>query len=545
MKRPWMILSLVWLVGAAWSCAQAPADGQIKSALADIEKYERQFAGNAPANPSTVKRTLKLLGLTRQRLDGSSNQSDASWIEADRRYKELVARLHGILTPAPSAAPVATPQVGTPPPPTAPVSANAPKEMISQFRVRLKKITRDIESRIETMNQGGVKPFQDPAYVAQFEQSGGNFRTALAKYTEYRGDADVEAAVQKLGEFDSMIAFGKKQAAEAISALGDVQAKLREIDQTMHALSLPATPQGDFAEGQLTQWIVQLATLRQRAVQAYEPIPHIKEKAYLPNNTATVSQGAAYDWNDLLRLERGLTEVVNSVDQAVTAFTASLDHQLELLETDLSLYDRYDPADADDQANHFLGAGRADEIRAKLNRDLQTAKEAAVYAERLKHDTVAARTALIAKVQSAIDRYEANHRRALELVRMPAAASTDKALEAIARETLADDDDVGTIKRLVINADKVHRSQETSEEKFDDIDISLSGTITLTGTKTTYFYEWDQFQVATAEPADGKYYLFYYTLKHFTSGSSTTPLNRWIVSGRLQGSEIPEANIKL
>ena len=96
---------------------------------------------------------------------------------------------------------------------------------------------------------------------------------------------------------------------------------------------------------------------------------------------------------------------------------------------------------------------------------------------------------------------------------------------------------------MVINSDKVKRSEETSETQYDDANVSLSGTITLTGTKTTYFYEWEQFQATTAEPVGDKYFLFYNTFKYFTSGASTTPLNKWIVSGRLQGSEIPKANI--
>ncbi len=83
---------------------------------------------------------------------------------------------------------------------------------------------------------------------------------------------------------------------------------------------------------------------------------------------------------------------------------------------------------------------------------------------------------------------------------MPQAATEDAKLTAIAQKTLANYDYVGDVKRLVINTEKAHRTKTTSEEKFNDIDVSLSGTVTLTGTKTTYFYEWDEFQVATAEP---------------------------------------------
>ena len=77
-----------------WFCNRSePADAQIKGALYDIDKYEKQFAGQNPVNAVTVNRTLKLLRLTRQRLDSSPNQGDASWLDADSRLKALVARL--------------------------------------------------------------------------------------------------------------------------------------------------------------------------------------------------------------------------------------------------------------------------------------------------------------------------------------------------------------------------------------------------------------------------------------------------------------------
>lgn len=84
---------------------------------------------------------------------------------------------------------------------------------------------------------------------------------------------------------------------------------------------------------------------------------------------------------------------------------------------------------------------------------------------------------------------------------------------------------------------------ETSDTEFDKVDVSLSGNITLSGTKTTYKYAWDEFQVATAEAVGDTYYIYFTTLKRFTSAAPSTPLNRWIVSQRIESSEIPEANI--
>ena len=548
MKQLGLIIFFFSFLAVVASQAAEPADSNIKGALYDIEKYEKQFAGKTSVNPSTVKRTLKLLTITRQRLDSSPNQSHESWTSANERYNNLVAQLNQLLNPGPSSsssaaasAPAATPARQQS---AAPASTNtAPKYMISQYRVRIKKIARDIESTMQTLNQNGVKPFQDSNYVAKYENSINSYQESINKYADYAGDPDVVAAEAKLAEFKNMVAFGKNHAAKETAELGDVQAQLAAMDQQMRALRMPEAPQEPYGEGMLNQWIMELATTRQAAAKAYEPLPKIKERAYLPVGRLTVGQGGAYDYNDVVRIENGLADLVRKIDQGLEEFTSQLDHRVGAMENDLSFYDDYDPTDRNQQANHFLSEGRADEIRAELARKLRTAMEAASFAQKLSHDSYDQRVALVNKVQATADRYEANYQKARELVRMPKAATKDSKLTKIAKETLAQYDYVGEIKRLVINTEKQHRTKETSEEKYDDIDVSLSGTITLTGTKTTYFYEWDQFQVATAEPVGDKFYIFYNTLKYFTSGASTTPLNRWIISGRIQSSEIPPENI--
>lgn len=545
MKHFSLSLLLFSLSGFLSLQAADPADNDIKGALMDLQKYEQQFGTVTSANPSSVKRSLKLLTLTRQRLDGSSNKGHASWKEADQRYNHLVAHMNQLIAPGGStqAAPPSTTVPTARPTVSSSSASSAPKQMISQYRVRIKKIARDIESSFQTMDQNGVKPFQDAEYIKDREQRAATFQESIDKYAEFKDDPDVVAATQKLAEFTNMIAFGKDQATKELAELGDVQARLKAINGEIRNLNQPETPEEPFAEGQLNQWLVQLANVRQSAAKIYEPLPPIKQRAYLPENRLTVEQGGAYDIKDVDRLERTLIDLVNSVDQTLTTFTRNLEAKISGIADQLNYFDDFDPSDPHDQSNHFLSEGRADEVRATLNKFLVTAKEGANYSKSLKHDNFNDRAALATKVQATIDNYESNYQKARKMVRMPKAATNDSKLMKIAKETLAGYDYVGNIERMVINSDKVKRSEETSEMDFDDADVSLSGTITLSGTKTTYFYEWEQFQVATAEPVGDKYFIFYNTLKYFTSGASRTPLNQWIVSGRLQDIEIPKENI--
>ena len=267
-----------------------PADNNIKGALIDIEKYEKQFGSVTSANASSVNRSLKLLNLTRQRLDSSPNKGHASWKEADARFNKLVSHMKQLLSPGTASSPAPTPRSPTTARPTVSNSSqsSAPKQMIYQYRVRIKKIARDIESTMQSMDKAGVKPFQDNNYVNEREQRAATFQESIDAYAEFKNDPDVIAAAQKLAEYRNMIAFGKDHAAKELAELGDVQARLKEINQQIRQLKQPTTPEEPYVDGQLNQWLVQLANTRQTAAKVYEPLPPIKQRAYLPDSRLTV-----------------------------------------------------------------------------------------------------------------------------------------------------------------------------------------------------------------------------------------------------------------
>jgi len=526
----------------------SPADKQIESALADISKYENQFSGKTTVSSSTVKRTLKLLGLTRQRLDDSSNQASPSWLEADTRYNNLVDKLNGFLTPQKSTAstPAATAPATTQQN-TASTNSSGNTQMISQQRVRIKKIRRDIVSSIVTLDKNGSKPFQDEIYVAGLQDKVDQFKQSLGKYKEFSTDSEVIAANQSLQEMENMMTFGRGHAAKEIEALGNVQQRLQATGTAMRSMRIPDEPQKPFKQGDLSQWLINLSKLRQYAITTHAPLLEIKNRAYLPNTRFTVEQDGVYDMQDVTRLESGLIGTVTKIDSSLQTFSANLAEGMKHIPRTIDRYNTYDPANTDDQRQHFLFEGRADAAREELARDRITVSEAAEFDKLLKRETYKDKIKLLLQLDAAAIQYESNYKTALKLVRMPKYVTSDAELVEIAKQTLADPkyEYIGDIKRLVVNTEKVNREKQTSNVEYDKVDVSLSGDIKLSGTETTYFYAWDQFQVATAEPVADKYYIFYTTLKYFTKGSGTTPLNKWIISDRIQGSEIPVENIAL
>ena len=555
-QRCGVLLSLCLCAAGTGVWAAEAADSNIQSVLDDLTRYEQQFRSNTTPSKSTVNRTLKLLTLSRQRLDSSPHTEHASWIEADRRHTALVNSLQAYLSgstapqPAtPSTTSTAAPPDTAPPPAQAqPQATSAPptsggRELISQDLVRLKKLKRDIESTTDTLDRAGVKPFQDAGYVEKFTQVADRHRQSLARYADVSGHPDVQAAATALASLDTLMAFGVQQGKAANDELGDVQAILAEFHARLKTLGPPPVPHtldGD----SMTTWLQQSARIRQAAAADFEALNLYREKAYLPQTRGTVEQGAAYDMQNVNSMQSAHRDNIRTIDDNLTILSQNFDANVSHIERTLQTFDALDPADPGDQKNGFLGEGNRENRLSQLDGHDQTVGAALAYHELTQSGKAEQWKLLQARLAAARLAYLANITEALKLVRMPDAASDDGDLEDIAEETLSNPKyGVGEIERLVINADKSHHTKESSEVEYDEVDVSITGKITLSGTQTTTFYEWDQFQVATAEREGDRYFIYYNTLKYFTSGATTTPQNRWILSARFKSTEILEDHI--
>ena len=118
--------------------------------------------------------------------------------------------------------------------------------------------------------------------------------------------------------------------------------------------------------------------------------------------------------------------------------------------------------------------------------------------------------------------------------KMPPANSTDAELKAIAEATLRRPEyQVHPWLRLVVNADKVRRERREATVR--------PGTVTTT--IDVCHYVWEEFQVTTAEKVGDEVWLFANTLKLYSSGDSTTPIGRWILSTRFETTRILAENV--
>lgn len=423
--------------------------------------------------------------------------------------------------------------------------AQETRPLVSGERVRVNKITRDITSAMQQLEQGGSAPFQDPAYANKWHQSYQRYQQALSKYPQHN-DPDVKAALAKLQDYARLIETAQQQAAGQTASLGDVQKRLKTIEDALRQYAAPQWLPAPFKEEDVRQWIMAAAAAQKAATMANEALTEIGRTAHLPVNPGTVQSGAPYDKQDVSRLMNMANRNLTAINEAIKKTEDTLNYQAQMQERELAFYRELDPDNASHRANYFLKEGAEADIYAGLDKQLALAQSFVDYQKGLNQTPNAFVTNRVAEIAQIRERYAGQRQQLLGASRLPEAKSTDTSRLAIARQILANPEysfaNHGPV--VLTTGDIVEREEEVSREKLTDIDISLAGEITLSGTKTTWHYRWDEFKFATPikDPQSNQWYIWWITAKKFYSGSAKTPIGQWVSGGATKGDLILRQN---
>lgn len=423
--------------------------------------------------------------------------------------------------------------------------AQAPRPLVSGERVRVKKLARDMESAMQTLNQGGVAPFQDPAYVQKWRDAIARYRAAVEKFQQ-TDDPDVKAAAAKLAELENMVAFGMTEAGKQQSQLGDVQQILATIEAALRDHRAPQWLPAPFTEQEARDWVRVAADAQQTAKKAVAELQRIAPTAHLPVNPGTVQSGAPYDKQDLDRLLRFANGNLQNVDEALKQTLEALKTQFAAQDQELAYYRELDPDNEKHRMNAFLKEGAEAEIYAGLDKQLALAESVAAYQRAFAKAPTDRSLARIDEIVALRKTYAANRVKALGASKLPEPKSTDAARIAIAEQILAEPSyEFGTHGPIVLTTKEIiEREEQVSRAEIKDVDISLSGKITLSGTETTWNYKWEEFKFATPlkEKDSDDWYIWWITAKKYSSGWERTPIGEWVSGAATKGDLILREN---
>lgn len=212
------------------------------------------------------------------------------------------------------------------------------------------------------------------------------------------------------------------------------------------------------------------------------------------------------------------TGSIEELKQQVAALTKSIDNEVANTIRDVRGKNQLDPAKS---PYAFKGAAREKNL-AYYQKTLRTMEQAAKFANGMGIENPW--QSRQQELQTLIDSYNKKVVAVKATTKLPKEVGTPE-LHRIAKETLSRDKyGVGKWSKLIVNS----KPRELNRDEIKEFNGDFERVVR----------RWQEFQVTTVEPENGKYYLYYNNIAKFSRAPRTTPVNVWILKKRLKGSEI-------
>ena len=325
------------------------------------------------------------------------------------------------------------------------------------------------------------------------------------------------------------------------------QATLAETEASLHRLEPPTWLPAPFNDTEARAWVRHAADTKRSAQTAISRLDAISARVDLPLTRGTVQQGADYDKQDLGRLRQLANRIVRRVDEAVEQTNTNLGGMMQVQGSELEYFRNLDPENPSHRTNAYLGDGAQPRIYGQLDLHAARAESWAAWQRAFGREPTDNTRARIAEISNLRQRYAEQRAALIGQSRLPEPASSDAQRLEIARQILARPEyEFGEHGSIVLTSpDVTTHEREVSRAEIRELDISLSGEMTLTGTQTTWQYRWEEFRFATPiqDRASGDWHIWWITARKYSSGWDKTPIGKWVSGAAVKGDLIAERNI--
>jgi hypothetical protein len=413
--------------------------------------------------------------------------------------------------------------------------------LVSGQKVQVKKLSRDIANVRNAISKSGPSEFQDSSIVAARQKRFKQFTDALNRYPQL-DDPLVKAARAEYMALQKAFSTEFNRAKEQLKKLGDVQARMALLQQNFDKYPVPKPMIPPFDKKAVNLWVKQASAARTVGEHNLKEINAIAPLAYLPNNPGTPRSGSAFDSNDLKSMQLQARQMQQAVQSNYKTMSDNLINQLQQKVDEATTRWQEDPKG--EKKWVFLKADQVTQAGLLFSEGKVMAQSSIDLAQVLKQNDSIAKQAM-KTLNNAELSYQTNAKVALQSSQLPKPASDDSEMTDIAAQVLkVPRYKFGEFGPIILTTDTIiERESKSSKIEIDDVDVSLSGDIKMSGTETTWTYIWKEFRFAAPiKNADGKWYIWWITAKNYSSGSSITPIGQWIAGKSLQGNPILPSN---
>ncbi|WP_299880966.1 hypothetical protein [uncultured Cocleimonas sp.] len=430
----------------------------------------------------------------------------------------------------------------TTPQSTTPESTAPPKgkQLVSGQKVQVNKLIRDMKNVHNSIKTEGPSDLQSASVVNKYKAAVDKYTTALKRYKEYTGSPLVIEALQTYKALRSRLSTEFKRAQSQLAKLGNPAKLMAAVDAKQQGINAPKWLPAPFSQEDIQAWVKQIKEIKKTAADVTAEVQRISAATNLDLT------GGKYGVQRANSMLHWANKAVRDSDAALSETEMQLNHQFQFQNKhELPYFRKLNPDNEKDRANAFLQEGSEGRIFERLDKQLAMAESFAAFEQATKGKISAEKQARVDEVIALRKKYSEDRIKAVGISKLPKPASNDVKMLAIAKDIIEKPDyEMGQHGPIVLTTKEiVTREQEVSRDTIKDVDISLSGKLTWSGTRETWQYKWQEFKFATPiKDKSGDWYIWWITAKNYSSGASTTPLNEWVSGRTTKGSLILEEN---
>lgn len=412
--------------------------------------------------------------------------------------------------------------------------------LVSGQKVQVKKLTRDIANVRSSIKTTGPSEFQNNTNVKAKQKRFQQFTEALNRYPQV-DDPLVKAARDEYFALQNALKAEFERAKQQLAQLGDVQARIRLLQQNFDQYPVPDPMQPPFDAQAVADWVKQASAARTVGEHNLKELNAIAPLAFLPNNPGTPQGGSPFDTDDVRRMQQNAIQMQKAVQNNYQSMSSNISNQLQQKLEQVKTRWQEDPKG--DKKWVFLKADQVSQSKQLFAESKALAETSINLAQALNQDHSAASAALNT-IQTAAENYQANSQMALNASVLPEAVIDDDDMTEYAEEILERPRyEFGKYGPIVLTTKAIiERESKSSEIDIDKVEV-VGRDLKMSGTETTWTYKWQEFKFATPiKDDDGTWYIWWITAKKYSSGSSITPIGEWVAGQSTQGNPILASN---
>ena len=253
----WILAAAISLTVSVHGFAADGADADIKPALYDIERAEKQAAGLTPKRAAKIKRVANMVEAAKARLGKSHNKTDASWTAASARVQALEQQIAQLTAPK--------------------AQAVNPAEGLTKYDLRqLGTVTRQTEGLIERVQKEDPLNFSQDSIASRWRGEAQRMKDLFMKISQ-PNHAYAASTAQKISALGFFIEQRITEAGNAAASLGDVKGHYEQVYQRSR-INVPRPPEKPFGKEEILLFIQQIEVIRASAKEDHAWLQTIKGK---------------------------------------------------------------------------------------------------------------------------------------------------------------------------------------------------------------------------------------------------------------------------